>query len=50
MFLKREKKFNSLREEFIANVNKRFEEDKQKRHEKRKILDNNGMKKHNSYF
>ncbi|MFA4877141.1 MAG: hypothetical protein WC586_06975 [Methanoregula sp.] len=50
MFLKDEKKYPSLREEFVANLNKRFDEDKKKQTTKQKIIDNNGMKNHSSYF
>ena len=31
MFLKSEKKYSSLREEFVANLNKRFDEERKKK-------------------
>lgn len=50
MFLKNEKKYPSLREEFVANLNKRFDEEKKKQTKKQKIIDNNGLKNHCTYF
>lgn len=49
MFLKSEKKYPSLREQFVADLNKRFEEEK-KNTIKKKILDTKEIKNKTSFF
>ena len=51
MFLKSERKYQTLREQFEADLNRRFEEESQKRKQaNKKNLDNNKMKGKTSYF
>jgi hypothetical protein len=50
VFLKNEKKYPSLREEFVANLNKRFEEENVKKSSQKKILDDKEIKNKSSFF
>lgn len=50
MFLKKEKKYSSLREEFVSDLNRRFEEERKKRLEQGKDKDRKIVKKQSSFF